>query len=307
MALIASRNAQVEGRKFRNENMADRIFESKDTVQVRRRRRRRNRFPVYYGVTAACLIGSARAVIPLSTTEKWVQPFPIRHFDRYKIPHTRHLVLLRGGGKRNAKKKEKRSSEDTIEVLSSPFLDSFQEEVHAMVASYRAEVRRTFRKLRKQMELSAAINKEKEDAALKEGMVETEVADAEVSLQLKESAVVDESGNILELEEELEEDFDGFVNGDTDEEEAIVLDHLEEAGENGDASENESKDAYDENSLSSDSATMVGKGGDTLSSLSRQLEVGRNLFVAFSFAVIYLLTRLVVKLVLNLIGKTKGK
>jgi hypothetical protein len=121
---------------------------------------------------------------------------------------------------RSSKSKQQESSDISSSILSSPFLDSFQEQVHEIVSDYRSEVRNTFqelahdmlhnqeRKLRQQRQLQ----EQKERREAKAGVSAS--ADKETEQDEKAKQVVVDDGD----DEQGVGGDNGNVNADWDDE-----------------------------------------------------------------------------------------
>jgi hypothetical protein len=275
---------------------------------------------------------------------------------------SRRRWVIRGGGSSSSpssssfgkKKRRKRTSkraapggnEDsdtdaTIEVLSSPFLDSFQEEVHSIVASYRSEVRRTFRKLRTEMKKlieASTENAHTQSTSMIDGSTggpQQELSDGDNDAPARLDIHQDQRQNLDngdddsdgEYQRDLEED-ERQLNQDDDEDDLhhtklsafghetsdddLGIEDMDDEDSTSDDKEEDSSEndpeqttrhlVPDVSSTSSlESPTTFGGGFGSI--IQSKLNLGPQAFALFSFAILYLVTNFVIKLVQRLLSK----
>jgi hypothetical protein len=127
---------------------------------------------------------------------------------------------------------------DDEEIFSSPFLDSFQEEVHEIVQDYRSQVSQTFQSLKEEILREREQQREAAQAAVRPSKVRkakpappmsADSSDTEEEEEEDEVAYVPPSSRRKRREQApvLTSDAeDELIVGDTDEEDAYVLERL---------------------------------------------------------------------------------
>ena len=202
--------------------------------------------------------------------------------------------------------------------MSSPFLDQFQEEVHGLVSTYRSEVRQTFGRMRREMQSSRVtiensnVNKKQHKFGRFLGAKDHHhhrggSSTVMMSSSSREKQDDDQQDEARQEEEEEVLDLDDHATSRMEEVQSKRGMEEHPAATTGSRSSSPStrRKEEEEDTRRDVPAPRYASTTDDLASLTSAMmrKLGKNLFVAFSFAVIYLLTRLLTKFVLGLLRK----